>query len=220
MKMITRKDFIKGLGIGTSAIILSAIPSMTAFAADDLVEVNLDSLASELTSWHQAKGSSFTLESVEHGSRKFTRQNIAYLIENLQSIHIEKTTVPSNDADFSSNNVMPREIMPVTFSRSVRHTLSHSIAFGITGWVDIDVTIDATYDALRNNMISVHADASQGSSENLESVSIGSVSTSYDSDLTVSYSVPCSASFVWNDPVLNVAFRTNTSDTFSGEVSK
>lgn len=37
MKMITRKDFIKGLGIGTSAIILSAIPSMTAFAADDLI---------------------------------------------------------------------------------------------------------------------------------------------------------------------------------------
>lgn len=221
MGKLTRRSFLKVFGASASMIALQEFPSMTAFAEDGMIELDPDAFISEINAWYRVNNSSLTLEGIECESYRFSVEEAEKMIQDLQNIRITKSVEVIDSEKSIEDNVPPREIMPVSFSRTAVHTMWIYIKLPIYGELVTEVTVDGTIDILRNNIIGSSGSAIEKSSQNLDSVSFGSVSTfrGTPSDTDISYSVDCSAYFEWTDPETNIKYRVHDSDTFTGCVS-
>lgn len=222
MKKLSRRHFLQTLGIGASVVALQGLPGVTAFADNELVEIDPDSFISEMNSWYQGQGLSLTLDSIETNRNWFTSEEIEEMVSQLQSIRIVKESDNSISSNLQTNtDISTHEIMPVNFSKTVRHHMSAFITSGIYGNLTASVTISGTYDALRENFISSSGSVIEESSKNLSSVTFGTVSLSRNvpSTLDISYSVPCDVYFEYTDPNTNNKYRLHDTDTFEGYIS-
>ena len=219
MKVLSRRSFCKYTALGTSIALLKT-PNIVAFADDGLIELEPESFMAEINSWYHSNGLSVSLDSIEGECYRLTIDEFEQVVNILQSFYIAKSVEHSSSFSIDSeNNVSPCEIMPINFTRTNSHTLNCYFEGLVPGSLHVNVSISATIDAARDNIISSSGTAYETSSMNLDSVSFGTVSTSNNSPSSgsISYSVPCTAKFKWT--VNSLTFSNTMNETFTGSVS-
>ena len=224
MKKLTRRSFLKVAGLGASVAALQNIPAVTALADDGMVEIDMDALVAEINDWYQASGESISIEIMEYGNCRMKASDAESLIETLQSIQFITTDGVDEDinrVETEPQTVTPHEIMPVNFTRTEVQEITVILRDLVSGTVGVEITVDATIDALRGYIMSASGSACEDYSANLDTISIDSVTVVKNSpaDGDVSYSVPCDAIFEWTEPITNFKFRTHKEKTLTGYVS-
>lgn len=218
MKDVSRRNFLKCLCISTAAVAFGTFPSATAFAVDNMIIIDPKTFIAEINAWYRANGKTITLDSIDFDSYCVSVEEYNKIIRDLKNIRVVNS-VEYAQMEHPENE--PREIMPVSFTRTATHRTSIYIYAGIYGRLETLVTINGTIDALRNNIISSSGSAMEQSSENLASSPNYSVSTTggTPSSSDISYSVSVGAYFEWTHPNDNRKYRVHDSDTLTGHVS-
>jgi hypothetical protein len=220
MKKLSRKNFLQILGVGMSAIALQELPSLEAFADEGTDELNPDDFISEMNAWYQANNLSFRLESISADFEKCSLETISQDIQALQSLResTEQNCEHQIQYDPSSSTNIQRLAMPVSFSYTTTDSLSVFLDEGTFGLVYIEITVTGIVERQYNSIWSSSGTATEKNGVNLDTLSIGSVTTSDNSPSTgsVSYSCPCSARFAWTSPYSGVKYSGTDSKTISG----
>lgn len=217
MNNISRKAFLKTSILGISALVLNSFPTVAAFASNETLQTNPQTMIASLNGLYRAKGLSFKIDNISIDSEKCSLENLNKDFEILKTIH---TTTNSYDSNHSVASIQ-RIPMPVDFSCSTTECLSIMFNEGAFGQVYIEISVSGTIDRQYDNIISSSGTATERNGVNVDSVSIGSVTTDNDSPTkgSVSYSCPCSARFAWTSPYSGVKYSGTDSQTFSGSFS-
>lgn len=227
MNRVSRKTFLNALGVGITMTALNGVFVVTASAENGMVEFHPDEFMDEMNDWYQANGIDFFIDEMDDCPEKISVEDYENLIQELQSV---RTVVTNGSVSNSISNSMemdreekvsPREIMPVSFTRSDVQNITTIFKDGVSGTLNVEITVNGIIDVLRNQIIHSDGSACERNSVNLASLSLGQVSTIGDtpSGGDISYSVDCDVYFEWTEPSTNIKFRTHENQTLSGYVS-
>lgn len=213
MKNMSRKNFLKVLGMGMTVAALQQLPVVTAFADNT---VNEAKIISEINNVYQAKGITFRLDEITFNPDKCVLENLDKDIAALKKLQVVTRTVNVPRSDSTTDAL--RAPMPVSFSKTVTDSLYVFLDEGTFGEVYIDVTISGTIDRQYNDIWGSSGTAVERNGVNVDYLNIGNVSTQDDSPSKgyVSYSCPCSARFAWTSPYSGVKYSGTDQKTISG----
>ena len=88
MIKLSRKSFLKTLGLGMSAILLEDFPVLSAFAANENTMIDPHDLVSELNDWYLTQNVPMTLDEIS-ASQSCTLTQLEKDLQALQSCHRE-----------------------------------------------------------------------------------------------------------------------------------
>lgn len=212
MIKLSRKSFLKTLGLGMSAILLEDFPTLSAFAANENTTIDPHDLVSELNDWYLTQNVSMTLDEIS-ASQSCTLTQLEKDLQVLQNLQVECKTVTES----KKLSVSPLAML-VNYSYAAAHQLSVFLDEGTFGYAYVGITISGKVDLSNNNVVSGSGQATEQNGVNLDSLTIGKVSVTTNSPSTgyVTYSCPCSARFAWTSPYSGVTYSGTASDTFTG----
>ena len=217
MKEVSRRTFLKTLGVGITVATLQQLPMTTAFADSS---VNKEKIVAEINNVYRAKGMTFRINEISFDAGNCSLENLSKDIAALKKIQVETRNV---SVDKKQNDSTPeidtlRAPMPVSFSKTVTDSLYVFFDEGTFCEVYIDVTISGTIDLQYNDIWSSSGTAVEKNGVNVDYLNIGSVSTQNDSPSKgyVSYSCPCSARFAWTSPYSGVKYSGTDQKTIQG----
>lgn len=212
MIKLSRKSFLKTLGLGMSAILLEDFPVLSAFAANENTMIDPHDLVSELNDWYLTQNVPMTLDEIS-ASQSCTLTQLEKDLQALQNLQVESKAVTES----KRLSISPLAML-VNYSYAAAHQLSVFLDEGTFGYAYVGITISGKVDLSNNNVVSGSGQATEQNGVNLDSLTIGKVSVTTNSPSTgyVTYSCPCSARFAWTNPYSGVTYSGTASDTFAG----
>ena len=148
MIKLSRKSFLKTLGLGMSAILLEDFPVLSAFAANENTMIDPHDLVSELNDWYLTQNVPMTLDEIS-ASQSCTLTQLEKDLQALQNLQVESKAVTES----KRLSISPLAML-VNYSYAAAHQLSVFLDEGTFGYAYVGISISGQVDLSNNNVVS------------------------------------------------------------------